>query len=86
MAGDRDPTDRQNAAKIAYQQGTWRDPQTGERINPANLPTEIGECFDCLPVMGTTVAMGGLIAKIGEEVLPLDALKNTLTGDGELFL
>jgi hypothetical protein len=36
--------------------------------------------------MGTSVAMGGLIAKIGEEVLPLDALKNTLTGDGELFL
>lgn len=50
--------DRQNAAKIAYQQGTWRDPQTGERINPANLPTEIEECFDCLPVTGTIVAMG----------------------------
>jgi hypothetical protein len=78
--------DRHDAAKIAYQQGTWRDPQTGERINPANLPTEIEECFDCLPVMGTTVAMGGLIAKIGEEILPFDALKNTLTGDGELFL
>jgi hypothetical protein len=29
---------------------------------------------------------GGLIAKIGEEILPLDALKNTLTGEGELFL
>ena len=78
--------DRHDAAKIAYQQGTWRDPQTGERINPANLEPEIEESFDCLPVKGKIVALGSLIAKIGEEILPLDALKNILTGEGELYL
>ena len=78
--------DRHNAATITYKKGTWRDPQTGERINPANLQAETEEGFDCLPVKGTIVAMGGLIAKIGEKIPLLDALKNTLRGEGELFL
>ncbi len=65
--------------------GTWRDPQTGERINPSDLKPGT-EDFGCLPVKGAYVAYGGLIARIGGKILPQNALAKTLTGEGELFL
>jgi hypothetical protein len=78
--------DKRDIVKILYLRGTWRDPQTGEQISPRDLTPEAEDTFDCLLVKSTSVAYGGLIARIGETVLPVDALKNALTGKGQLFL
>jgi len=77
---------KRDTVKIGYLSGTWRDPRTGERINPRDLKPEAEDSFDCLPVKGTSVAYGGFIARIGEKVLPVNALEKALTGEGELFL
>jgi hypothetical protein len=78
--------DHNDVAKIVYLAGTWRDPETGERINPNHLRPEAQDSYDCLPVRATSVAYGGLIAKVGENVLPVDALNVELAGEGELLL
>jgi hypothetical protein len=78
--------DNGDVVKITYLEGTWRDPQTGERINPAHLESDADDTFDCLPVNSSLVSYGGLIARIGERVLPVDALKTNPNGKGELLL
>jgi hypothetical protein len=55
-----------DVVKVVHLSGTWRDPQTGERINPCDLKPGGEDSLDCLPVKGAYVAYGGLIAKIGE--------------------
>ena len=78
--------DKGDVVKIVYLSGTWRDPQTGGRINPSDLKPGGEDSLDCLSVKSAYVAYGGLIARIGEKVLPLNALEKTLAGEGELFL
>jgi TIR domain len=76
-----------DVVRVLYVAGTWRNPFTGEPVNPEHV--EVGSQADdepCFPVKISAVPMLALVAKIGETVLPVNALKEDLQGEGRLFL
>ena len=72
--------------KIQYKRGQWKGSSSSAYSNPGNISPSTTTTADCFPVSETEAGAGALLAKIGEEGKPVDALKNSLVGEGYLYL
>ncbi len=72
--------------KLEYNSGQWKGSSNGALRDPSKIIPSNRSTAHCYPVPENEAGAGALIAKIGDEGKPVDAFKNSLVGEGYLYL